>query len=266
MWKFWNIQVLHLQLFLFVWWPLCEKFDVSESYNFVCQCGAKCSADIFYLMKKKKQLNPVWAAFFWKLVLDMIDFNLIWYGHVKYCRYPKKVFWSTRSSAGPRLHCLAKLQFGRVHFGVFSRSCFLPPALSSDWTSPALSSVIQLTGSVDVSSLVEGSNWLEVLNFRHSQGVQTDWKCWFFITHRGFQLTRSVEFLSFTGGSNSLEVLIFCHSQEVPTYSKCWFFVTHRGFQLNRSVNFSSLTGGSKWLEVLIFRQSRWVPNGLLDI
>ena len=134
----------------------------------------------------------------------------------------------------------------RVHFGVFSRSCFLPPALSSDWTSPALSSVIQLTGSVDVSSLVEGSNWLEVLNFRHSQGVQTDWKCWFFITHRGFQLTRSVEFSSFTGGSHSLEVL---------------FFVTHRRFQLTRSVDFSSLTGGSNWIEVLIFRHSRGVPN-----
>ena len=144
----------------------------------------------------------------------MKDCNLIWYGHVKYCRYPKKVFWSTRSFAGPRLPCLAKIQLGRLHFAVFSTSRFLPRALSSDWTSPALSSVIQLTGSVDVSSLVEGSNWLEVLNFRHSQGVQTDWKCWFFITHRGFQLTRSVEFSSFTWGSNSLEVLIFCQSGE----------------------------------------------------
>ena len=220
----------------------------------------------------------------------MIDFNLIWYGHVKYCRYPKKVFWSTRSYAGPRLHCLAKIQFGRVHFGVFSTSRFLPPALSSDWTSPALSSVIQLTGSVDVSSLTRGSNWLEVLDFRHSQGVLTHWKCWFFVTHGGFQLIRSVEFSSLTGGSTSLEVLIFRHSQEVPTDSsidfssltggsnwlevlifrhwrgvttewKCWFFVTGGGFQLPGDADFSSLTGASNWLEVLIFRRWRWVPT-----
>ena len=31
---------------------------------------------------------------------------------------------------------------GWLHFGVFSTSCFVPPALSSDWTWPALSSVI----------------------------------------------------------------------------------------------------------------------------
>ena len=185
MWKFWKIQVLHLQLFLFVWWPLCEKFDVLESYNFVCQCGAKCSADIFYLVRKKTTKSSL-SCFFLKLVLVMIDFNLIWYGHVKYCRYPKKVFWSTRPYAGPKLHCLAKIQFGQVYFGVFSTSRFLPPALSSDWTSPALSSVIQLTGSVDVSSLTGGSNWLEVLIFHHSQGVPTDSKCWIFATHRGF--------------------------------------------------------------------------------
>ena len=89
--------------------------------------SVRCEMQCRYILfdEEKKQLNPVWAAFFWKLVLDMIDFNLIWYGHVKYCRYPKKVFWSTRSYAGPRLHCLAKIQFGRVHFGVFSTSCFV---------------------------------------------------------------------------------------------------------------------------------------------
>ena len=41
----------------------------------------------------------------------------------------------TRSSAGggPRLDRRVRIQLGRVHFGVFSTSRFVPPALSSDW-------------------------------------------------------------------------------------------------------------------------------------
>ena len=33
---------------------------------------------------------------------------------------------------GPRLDRRARVQFGRVHFGVFSTSRSVPPALSSD--------------------------------------------------------------------------------------------------------------------------------------
>ena len=40
----------------------------------------------------------------------------------------------TRSCAGLRAADLDWTQFRRVHFGVFSMSCFVPPALSSDWT------------------------------------------------------------------------------------------------------------------------------------
>ena len=40
---------------------------------------------------------------------------------------------------GPRLDRGARIQVGQVHFGVFSMSRFVPPALSSDWTWPALS-------------------------------------------------------------------------------------------------------------------------------
>ena len=74
----------------------------------------------------------------------------------------------TRSYAagGPRLDRRTRIQLGRVHFGVFSTSRFGPPALSSDWTWPALSSVIC-----------------------HSRGVRTDWKWWFFVTDGGSQLT-----------------------------------------------------------------------------
>ena len=46
----------------------------------------------------------------------------------------------TRSCAGLRAADLDWIQFGRVHFGVFSMSRFVPPALSSNWTWPALSS------------------------------------------------------------------------------------------------------------------------------
>ena len=31
----------------------------------------------------------------------------------------------------------------------------------------------------------EGSNWLELMIFRHSRGVPTDWKWWFFVTDGG---------------------------------------------------------------------------------
>ena len=83
---------------------------------------------------------------------------------------------------GPRLDRQARIQFGQVHFGVFSTSRVVPLALSSDW--------------------------LEVLIFRHWRGggVPTDLKCRFFVTHGGFQLTWSVEFLSLIGGFNWLEV------------------------------------------------------------
>ena len=37
---------------------------------------------------------------------------------------------------GPRLDRRARIQLGRVHFGVFSTSRFVPPALSSHWTWP----------------------------------------------------------------------------------------------------------------------------------
>ena len=97
---------------------------------------------------------------------------------------------------GPRLDCQAGIQFGRVHFGVFSTSRFMPLALSSDLTRPALSSVIVCPSVVCHLSLTGDSNWLEVMIFRHSQG---------------FQLTRSDNFLSLMG---------------VPTDWKWWYFVT----------------------------------------
>ena len=48
------------------------------------------------------------------------------------------VFYDTRSYAAlqaaylDRFHRVG-IQLGRVHFGVFSTSRFVPPALSSDW-------------------------------------------------------------------------------------------------------------------------------------
>ena len=36
-------------------------------------------------------------------------------------------------SGGPRLDCWARIQSGRGNFGVFSTSCFVPSALSSDF-------------------------------------------------------------------------------------------------------------------------------------
>ena len=67
---------------------------------------------------------------------------------------------------GPRLDRRVRIQLGRIHFVVFSTSRFVPLALSSDWTWPALSSVIC-----------------------HSGGIPTDWKWWFFVTDSGSQLT-----------------------------------------------------------------------------
>ena len=37
------------------------------------------------------------------------------------------------TGGGPRLDHRARLEFGRVHFGVFSMSRIVPPALSSHW-------------------------------------------------------------------------------------------------------------------------------------
>ena len=88
---------------------------------------------------------------------------------------------------------IAGIQFGWVHFRLFSTSHFVPPALSSDWTWPALSSVVR-----NLSSAI-----LEVLIFRYSRVVPNDWKWWFFVTHGG-----------------------------VPTDWKWWFFVGHGGSQL----------------------------------
>ena len=34
---------------------------------------------------------------------------------------------------GPRLDSRVRIQLGWVHFGVFSMSCLVPLALSSDW-------------------------------------------------------------------------------------------------------------------------------------
>ena len=50
---------------------------------------------------------------------------------------------------GPRLDHRARIHFGQVHFGVLTTSCFVPLALSSDWTWPALSSLIRY-----------GKNWM----------------------------------------------------------------------------------------------------------
>ena len=47
----------------------------------------------------------------------------------------------------PRLDCQARKQFGRIHFGVFSMSCFVPPALSSDLTCFVIRH-LSLTGGV----------------------------------------------------------------------------------------------------------------------
>ena len=52
------------------------------------------------------------------------------------------------TGGGPRLDRRARIQFRRVHFDVLSTPRIVPPALSSDWTSPALSSVRHQWSSV----------------------------------------------------------------------------------------------------------------------
>ena len=84
----------------------------------------------------------------------------------------------------------------------------------------------------DFSSHTGGSNWLEVMIFRHLRGVPNGWKWWLFITDEGFHLTGSDDFTAPTGGPNWLEVMTFHHSQGVSTEWKWWLFVTHGGSQL----------------------------------
>ena len=96
-----------------------------------------------------------------------------------------------------RLDRRASIQFGRVHFGVFSMFRFMSPALSSDWTWPALSSVICHPPSVLCPPSFGVCHLSSVIC--HSRGVPTDWKWWFFVTDRGSQLTGSDNFLLLTG-------------------------------------------------------------------
>ena len=80
---------------------------------------------------------------------------------------------STRSSAEVRATKLDWIVGPGYSFGVFSTSRFVPPILSSDCTWPALS----LSSVVCRPSSVTD-------RLRHWRGVPTDWKWWFFVTHR----------------------------------------------------------------------------------
>ena len=108
-------------------------------------------------------------------------------------------FHSTRSYAAqraasrPRLNRWARIQFGRVHSGMFSTSRLMPLALSS----------AQQIGTDPLCHPLS-VNWLEVMIFCHWWGIPTDWKWWF---HR--HVIESDDFL--------LEVLIFRYWRGIPT-------------------------------------------------
>ena len=131
---------------------------------------------------------------------------------------PNTNFCLTRSIAalrvgGHRLDRQARIQFGRVHFGVFSTSLSLrhsarigPDLLCHCHPSSAICHpdskwqfVSLYFGDRQTLSLTGGSNWLEVIIFCDTDffthgGDPTDWKWWFFVTHRlhysrGSQLT-----------------------------------------------------------------------------
>ena len=144
---------------------------------------------------------------------------------------------SRPTGGGPRLDRSARIQFGRVHFGVFSTSCFVPPARSSGWIWPALSSVVRHPSYVlrHPSSVTHGGpNWpFRCLDF------PTFW-FWFFSQTCSGSDDFSLDFPTFwfwffsqtCSGRDDflLKVFIFCHSWGVPTDWKFWFFVTYVGF------------------------------------
>ena len=74
----------------------------------------------------------------------------------------------------PRLDRQVRIQLGRVHFGVFSTSPFVPPALSSDWTWSALS-------SSHPSSVMEKIGWWQNVTHRRHMGFS-----WFQVSFNGF--------------------------------------------------------------------------------
>ena len=125
----------------------------------------------------------------------------------KWCTWPKKCIQSSYSTKLGHLERRARIQLGRVNFGVFSMTCFVPPALTSDWTWPALSSVICHPSSVlrRLSSAVRRP--LSVV------------RCPSYAVRRPPSVIRH---LSLTGGSKWLEVMIF----------RYWFFVIDGGSQL----------------------------------
>ena len=107
----------------------------------------------------------------------------------KWCTWPKKCIQSSYSTKLGHLERRARIQLGRMNFGVFSMTCFVPLALTSDWTWPALSSVIRHLSSLNrhLSSVTEKLrkwSFFVTHRFHHWWGDQTEWKWPFFVTQR----------------------------------------------------------------------------------
>ena len=91
----------------------------------------------------------------------------------------------------PRLDCRARKQFRRIHFGVFSMSRFVPPALSSNWTWPALS----LSSIIRHLSYVRLDRW----------ALLTVW-VWYIFIFVLFPLYRSTDLAELWGTVKSCQI------------------------------------------------------------
>ena len=124
-------------------------------------------------------------------VFEKVETELQKVARVLLCYFSPVVLILAVLSDQSRLDRQARIQFRRIHFGVFSMSSFVPPALSSNWTWPALS----LSSIIRHLSYVRLDRW----------ALLTVW-VWYIFIFVLFPLYRSTDLAELWGTVKSCQI------------------------------------------------------------